>query len=168
LHWREDIPISESVEAFTALHRSGKILDWGVSNFDIRDMEELISVTGGAAVATNQVMYNLRRRGIEHSLLRWCRRRRIPIMAYSPLDEGRLLRSRTMQRIALQHRATPAQVAIAWLLLQREVIIIPKMGNEAHVRENRRALDLRLSRDDLSALDAVLPAPKRKRPLEMT
>src|SRR4051812_45913664 len=117
LHWPANVPITETVDAFTTLKRAGKIRHWGVSNFDVDEMEELIDVPGGDAVTTNQIMYNLRRRGIEFDLIPWCRQRHIPIMAYSPLDQGRLLRSREIEQIAAKHKATSAQVALAWCLL---------------------------------------------------
>jgi diketogulonate reductase-like aldo/keto reductase len=169
LHWREqEVELAEVLEAFTALVRAGKIRHWGVSNFDVEDMQELVRLPGGKAVAADQVMYNLDRRGIEHDLVPWCRRRRIPVMAYSPLDEGRLLRSRDLERIAQQLEATPSQVALAWLLRQQNVIAIPKSASEAHVRENFAARDLRLGKQDLAALDRVFPRPKRKLPLATT
>ncbi len=168
LHWREDVPLAETLEGFAALRRAGKIRYWGVSNFDLADMTELIGLDKGAAVAANQVMYNLKRRGIEYDLMAWCRRRHIPIMAYSPLDQGTLARSRELKRIAAGLDATPAQVALAWLVRQKGVIAIPKAAGEAHLRENRAALDLRLSRRDLAALDRAFPPPTRKRTLATT
>jgi diketogulonate reductase-like aldo/keto reductase len=168
LHWPGDVPIAETVDAFTTLKRAGKIRHWGVSNFDLDEMEELIAVPGGDAVATNQVMYNLRRRGIEFDLIPWCLQRGIPIMAYSPLDQGKLLRSREIEQIAAKHKATPAQVALAWLLLQQQTMVIPKAGSEAHVRENHGALSLQLDDKDLAALDQAFPPPGRKKPLEST
>ena len=168
LHWPGSIPLPETVEGFTTLLRAGKIRAWGVSNFDVDEMEGLASLPEGGAAATNQVMYNLRRRGIEYDLIPWCAERRIPIMAYSPLDQGRLLRSRELDEIAARHNATPAQVALAWLLRQKGVMVIPKAGSEAHVRENCRALTLRLDADDLAALDRAFPPPEKKGPLEST
>ena len=169
LHWREqEVELAEVLEAFTALVRAGNIRHWGVSNFDVEEMQELVRLPGGQAVAADQVMYNLNRRGIEHDLLPWCRRRRIPVMAYSPLDEGRLVRSLDLKRIAQQLGATPSQVALAWLLRQNNVIAIPKSASEAHVRENFAALDLRLGKQDLAALDHAFARPKRKLPLATT
>jgi diketogulonate reductase-like aldo/keto reductase len=169
LHWREqEVELAEVLEAFTALVRAGKIRHWGVSNLDVEDMQELVRLPGGKAVAADQVMYNLDRRGIEHDLVPWCRRRRIPVMAYSPLDEGRLLRSRDLQHIAQQLGATPSRLALAWLIRQQNVIAIPKSASEAHVRENFAALDLRLGKQDLAALDRAFPRPKRKLPLATT
>jgi len=169
LHWREqEVELAEVLEAFTALVHAGNIRHWGVSNFDVEAMQELLRLPGGKAVAADQVMYNLNRRGIEHDLLPWCRRRRIPVMAYSPLDEGRLVRSLDLKRIAQQLGATPSQVALAWLLRQNNVIAIPKSASEAHVRENFAALDLRLGKQDLAALDHAFARPKRKLPLATT
>jgi diketogulonate reductase-like aldo/keto reductase len=169
LHWREeDVELAELVEAFTALARAGKIRHWGVSNFDVADMEELAGLPGGKAVAADQVMYNLARRGIEHDLLPWCRRRRIAIMAYSPLDEGRLARSRKLAGIAPKLDTTPAQLALAWLLRQANVVAIPKSADAAHVRQNFAALDLRLGAKELAALDRAFPPPQRKLALATT
>jgi diketogulonate reductase-like aldo/keto reductase len=168
LHWPSEVPIAETVDAFTTLKRAGKIRHWGVSNFDVDEMEELTAVPGGDAVATNQVMYNLRRRGIEFDLIPWCLQRGIPIMAYSPLDQGRLLRSREIEQLAARHKATPAQVALAWCLLQEQTMVIPKAGNEAHVRENYGTLSLQLDDKDVAALDRAFTPPARKKPLEST
>jgi diketogulonate reductase-like aldo/keto reductase len=167
LHWRGPIPLEETLDAFAALVRTGKIRHWGVSNFDVSDMEELVDLPGGTAVATNQVLYNLTRRGIEYDLLPWCRERGLPIMAYSPIEQGRLLGHRELQGVAARHGATPAQVALAWVLRQDGVNAIPRAGTPAHVRENRAALDLRLTEQDLAALDRAFPPPTGPRPLEM-
>jgi len=167
LHWRGAEPLAETVAGFEALVRSGKIRYWGVSNFDVDDMEELAGVEGGRRVATDQVLYNLARRGLEWDLLPWCRARRIPIMAYSPLDQGRILGKRVLKAVAARHGATPAQVALAWLLRHDDVIVIPKASDAAHVRDNRGALELALDEADLAALDAAWPPPRRRRPLEM-
>jgi diketogulonate reductase-like aldo/keto reductase len=167
LHWREDIPLQEALEGFETLVRAGKIRYWGVSNFDVADMEELVDLPGGSAVATDQVLYNLTRRGIEHDLLPWCRRRRVPIMAYSPIEEGRLIRRRALQTVARRQGASPPQVALAWVLRQEGVIAIPKAGTPEHVRENGAALDLRLSTQDLAVLDDAFPAPTEPTPLEV-
>lgn len=168
LHWPGSSPFSETLEAFTALKESGKIRYWGVSNFDVREMEEVIALPGGGAAATDQVMYNLNRRGIEFSLTGWCEKHHIPIMAYSPLDQGKLLRSRAVDAIAGRHSATPAQVALAWVLRQNNMIVIPKAGSEAHVRENHGALKVRLDAQDMAELDRAFPPPGRKKPLEST
>jgi diketogulonate reductase-like aldo/keto reductase len=168
LHWPGAVPIAETVEAFTILKRAGKIRHWGVSNFDVDEMEELVALPDGAAVATNQVMYNLKRRGIEYDLVPWCRQHRIPIMAYSPLDQGKLLRARELEEVAARHNATAAQVALAWLLRQDKVMVIPKAGSEAHMRENHGALAVKLDAKDMAALDRAFPAPAKKKPLEST
>jgi diketogulonate reductase-like aldo/keto reductase len=168
LHWPGAVPIAETVEAFTILKRAGKIRHWGVSNFDVDEMEELVALAEGGAVATNQVMYNLKRRGIEYDLIPWCIERRIPIMAYSPLDQGRLLRAHELKEVAARHNAAPAQVALAWLLQQDEVMVIPKAGSEAHMRENHGALAIKLDAKDRAALDRAYPPPAKKKPLEST
>jgi diketogulonate reductase-like aldo/keto reductase len=167
LHWRGRVPLAETLEAFAALERAGKIRHWGVSNFDLADMTELIGLAGGAAVATDQVLYNLTRRGIEYDLLPWCRQHGIPVMAYSPIEQGRLLAHRAVRSIAERHRATPSQVALAWVLRQDRVIAIPKAATPAHVRENRAALDLVLTEEDIVALDRTFPPPRKPQALEM-
>jgi len=166
LHWPGSVPLQETVEGFDALVHAGKIRYWGVSNFDIRDMAELDEVAGAGNVATDQVLYNLTRRGIEFDLLPWCRERGVPIMAYSPIEQGRVLGHTEVKRIAKLHTATPAQVALAWVLRQNDVIAIPRAGVPEHVRENRAALDLRLSKQDLEALDRAFPPPARPQSLE--
>ncbi len=167
LHWPGPVPLDETLEAFDALRRAGKIRHWGVSNFDTSDMEELLSLQGGDAVATNQVLYNLTRRGIEFDLLPWCRQRRLPVMAYSPLEQGRLLGKPELQRLAAEYSATPAQIALRWVLRDELTIALPKAGTPGHVEQLRSALDLPLSPQDLAALDAAFPPPKRKRALEV-
>jgi diketogulonate reductase-like aldo/keto reductase len=167
LHWRQDTPLAQTLEAIEQLLAASKIRYWGVSNFDVADMEELVGLQGGAAVATDQVLYNLSRRGIEHELLPWCRQRRIPIMAYSPFEEGPLVRRRALQTVAKRRDASPAQVALAWLIRQDGIIAIPKAGTPEHVRENRAALDLRLSNGDLAELGRAFPPPGGPTPLEV-
>jgi diketogulonate reductase-like aldo/keto reductase len=167
LHWRGPTPLAETLEAFAALNKAGKIRYWGVSNFDVSDMNELIGLSGGKAVQTNQVLYNLTRRGIEWDLLPWCTARRIPIMAYSPIEQGRLLGHPGLQRVASRHGATPAQVAIAWVLQHEGVHAVPKAGTPQHVRENRAALDIRFTEQDLVEIDRAFPPPTRSEALEM-
>lgn len=167
LHWRGGYPLAETVAAFEALKKAGKIGAWGVSNFDVDDMEELFSLPDGKNVAVNQVLYNLSRRGIEFDLLPWCQKRGIAIMAYSPLDEGRLLRHPDLIHIAKAHQATPAQIALAFLKTRPGVISIPKTGSPERARENRDAMDIHLTADNLAELDRVFPPPRRKRSLEM-
>ncbi|MDX6749155.1 aldo/keto reductase [Geminicoccaceae bacterium 1502E] len=166
LHWRGSHPLAETVEAMEQLETDGKIRHWGVSNFDTDDMEELFSV-GGEACATNQVLYNLGRRGPEFDLLPFCRARSMPVMAYSPIEQGRLSASGAIAAIARRHDATPFQIALAWLLSRELVLPIPKAASLAHVEQNRRALDITLTPDDLAALDEQFPPPRRKQPLEM-
>ena len=166
LHWRGTYALEDTLTGFEALHKSGKIRHWGVSNFDVRDMEDLLKA-GGAAVAANQVLYNLGRRGIEHDLLPWSGRHGVPIMAYSPIDQGRLLGDRTLRQIAAAHSATPAQIALAFVLSRPGVIAIPKSSNADHVRENAGAAEITLSDADLRALDAAFPPPQGKVGLEM-
>jgi diketogulonate reductase-like aldo/keto reductase len=163
LHWRGGTPLEETVEAFDHLADDGKIRHWGVSNFDISDMEELGGLPAGGAVATDQVVYSLARRGIDAGLLPWCQERRIPVMAYSPVDQGRLLDHPAVTAVAARHGATPAQVALAWVLRHDGVITIPKAGTPEHVGDNREALDLRLSEDDLAELDHAFPLPDENR-----
>ena len=167
LHWRGGVPLSETVEAFETLKAAGKIRHRGVSNFDTDDMEELEALPAGRNVQTNQVLYNLTRRGIEFDLLPWSRERGIPTMAYSPVEQGALGGDRRLKAVAERHGATPAQIALAWVMRDDGVIAIPKASRQEHVRDNRAALDIRLTPQDLTDLDAVFPPPSRKRGLEM-
>ena len=167
LHWRGDVPLEETLAGFESLIQDGKIRYWGVSNFDVADMEELVQLPGGGDVAANQVLYNLSRRGIEFDLLPLCRERHIPIMAYSPIEQGRILGQPALQSVAARHSATPAQVALAWLLRQDGLMVIPKASTMEHVRENRGALDVRLTKKDLADLDHAFLSPTVKKPLEM-
>ena len=167
LHWRGGTPLEESLSAFQTLVEAGKIRHFGISNFDLADMEELWAQDSGAAAATNQVLYNLARRGIEADLLPWCRERGMPIVAYSPIEQGRLLRHPELRAVAARHDATPAQAALAWVLRHPDVIAIPKAGHPDHVRENRAALELSLIEPDLAALDRAFPPPSGPQPLEM-
>lgn len=167
LHWRGSVPLAETIEAFEVLRAAGKIGAWGVSNLDLSDMQELIDVPQGDAVQTNQVLYNLTRRGIEFDLQPWCRARHIPLMAYSPIEQGRLLGHPALAKIAAAHGVSPAQVALAWLMRQDDVIVIPKSSRVAHIDDNLAALDLTLTDDDLAALDRAFPPPRRATPLDM-
>ncbi|WP_426176803.1 aldo/keto reductase [Massilia sp. TWR1-2-2] len=167
LHWRGQVPLAETLEAFDTLVRTGKIRSWGVSNFDTADMTELVGKHGGPAVQTNQVLYNLARRGIEYDLLPWCEQRQVPVMAYSPLEQSRLLDDAELRRIADAYSAAPAQIALAWAVRHDGVIAVPKAGTVDHVRQNLMALDIALSAGDLAALDRAFPPPTSKRPLEM-
>ena len=166
LHWRGGVALHETVEAMDRLVASGKILHWGVSNFDTPDMREL-DEAGGKACAANQILYNLTRRGPERELMPWLRHRHIPVMAYSPVEQGRLINHPLLTRAAKDIGATPAQVALAWVLQRDDVIAIPKAGSVHHVRENRAAAELVLQPRDIAALEAAFPAPQRKIPLEM-
>jgi diketogulonate reductase-like aldo/keto reductase len=167
LHWRGSIPLAETLAGFEQLLRDGKIRHYGVSNFDRADMAEWVALNGGQTVAADQVLYNLSRRGPEWDLLPWCRERGIAIMAYTPLGQGSLLHDRTLAEIAHRRNATTAQVALAWLLRQEGVIVIPKAARLEHVRDNRGALDVVLTEEDLLALDRAFPPPKAKSSLGM-
>jgi diketogulonate reductase-like aldo/keto reductase len=167
LHWPGSVPLTETVAAFEALKKAGKIRHWGVSNFDTDEMRELASLPSGANVQTNQVLYNLVRRGIEFDLAPWSRQRGIPLMAYSPVEQGALARNARLDAVAARHDATPAQIALAWVMHQDGVIAIPKASSQEHVRQNVAALDIRLSGEDLADLDRAFPPPTRKRGLEM-
>ncbi|PDT10518.1 aldo/keto reductase [Rhizobium sp. J15] len=167
LHWRGNYPLVETVAAFEMLKALGKIAAWGVSNFDTDDMEELLRVPDGANVAANQVLYNLSRRGIEYDLLPWCQNRGIPVMAYSPIEQGHILHHPELIRIAKAYQSTPAQLALAFLLQRDGVIVIPKTSNAERVAENRDCVSLDITDEDWQALDAAFPPPARKKPLEM-
>ena len=167
LHWRGNSPFAETIEAFEALQEHGKIRHWGVSNLDCADMEELASTPGGNRVVTNQVLYNLSRRGIEWDLLPWCAAHRIPVMAYSPIEQAALLREPRLRELAVHINRSPAQLALAWILSRDDVIAIPKAGNCAHVDENFAALDCPLDAGVLAQLDQIFPPPQQARPLEM-
>ena len=166
LHWRGPVSLGETVEAMEALKRAGKIRHWGVSNLDTADMAELVAA-GGSECTVDQILYNLSRRGPEHDLLPWLEEHAMPVMAYSPVEQGRLVAHPALTRIAASVGATPAQVALAWTLRHDGLLAIPKAGTGIHVRENRAAADLELSEDVLAALDAAFPRPGDRRPLEM-
>jgi diketogulonate reductase-like aldo/keto reductase len=172
LHWPGAVPLQETLAGFEALQRAGKIRAYGVSNFDTDDMEQASALAGGAGIVCNQVLYNLQRRGIEWDLLPWCRQQAMPLMAYSPLESSpaeqrRLFGAPALLAVAARHGVSAAQVALAWVLAQPNVIAIPKAVDPLHVRQNRAALDIALSADDLAQLDAAFPPPRRKKPLEM-
>ncbi|SRR5579883_2275454 len=167
LHWRGSTPLAETLDAFQTLQKSGKIRSYGVSNFDVADMEEAYQQSGGTAIATNQVLYNLMRRGIEWDLKPWCQQHGIPIMAYSPIEQGRLLHKRALHTIAQTRGVTVAQVAIAWLLHQDNVVVIPKSSRINHVEQNCAALNLTLNAEELNALDNAFPPPTQSIPLAM-
>lgn len=167
LHWPGSVPLSETIEAFEALKAAGKIRHWGVSNFDIDEMEELVGLSSGANVQTNQILYNLTRRGPEFDLAPWSQRRGIPLMAYSPVEQGALARNARLDAVAARHNATAAQIALAWVTAQKGVIAIPKASRQEHVRQNAAALDIELTPEDFADLDRAFPPPTRKRGLEM-
>lgn len=167
LHWRGDVPLQETIDAFLALADADKIRHWGVSNFDISDLGEVWKTPEGDSLATNQVLYNLARRGIEFDLMPWCRQHKVPIMAYSPIEQGRLLDNAALRAVAARHSATPSQVALAWLQRHDDIIAIPKAAMPDHIDENLASLDLLLTHDDFIALDRAFPPPKKARPLDM-
>jgi diketogulonate reductase-like aldo/keto reductase len=167
LHWRGSPTLRETIDAFETLKDAGKIRAWGVSNFDIGEMEELADTKGGEACAINQVLYNLTRRGIEFDLTPWCRKRKMPVMAYSPIEQGRMLSHAALAEVAKRHKATPAQVGLAWLMRQDGVIVIPKATALAHVEEDIGALELTLTPEDLATLDRAFPPPKKATSLDM-
>lgn len=167
LHWRGNVPLHETVATFEALKDAGKIRYWGVSNFDTDDMKELRRVEGGDAAATDQILYNLTRRGPEWDLLPWLRQHKIPIMAYSPIEHARLLKNRKLVEFATRHGMTPAKVALAWLLTNDDVIAIPKTSSPERIEENVSALDIKLTPGQLAELDKLFPPPGGPRPLEM-
>ncbi|HTV89500.1 MAG TPA: aldo/keto reductase, partial [Stellaceae bacterium] len=167
LHWRGSVPLAETLAGFMRLQRDGKIRHHGVSNFAADDMQEWVSLQGGEGVAANQILYNLARRGPEWELVPWCRQRRIAVMAYTPLGQGSFLGNRTLAEIAARHAATPAQIALAWLLRQEGTIVIPKASQPDHVRDNRAALNVKLTDADLAVLDQAFPPPRGKTALGM-
>jgi diketogulonate reductase-like aldo/keto reductase len=167
LHWRGAVPLEETMAGFRALQKAGKIRHYAVSNLDVDDMEELWSVPGGREVQTDQVLYNLTRRGSEWDLLPWLRERRIPVMAYSPIEQARLLRDPKLAAFAKRYGMTPAQVALAWLLKDDDVIVIPKSSRREKLKENLGALAIRLNDAQLAELDRLFPPPTGPRPLEL-
>jgi diketogulonate reductase-like aldo/keto reductase len=167
LHWRGAIPLQETVAGFEDLRGAGLIHHWGVSNFDLPDLHELLQVRGGRAVEADEVLYNLTRRGIEWDLLPWCVQSGVPLIAYSPIEQGRLVGHPVLRFIGAKHKATSAQVALAWVLRNPGVCAIPEAGTREHVRQNRGALDVHLDQEDLVRLDGAFPPPSRPQPLEM-
>lgn len=167
LHWSGSVPLRETVAGFTALRRTGKIRYWGVSNLDLDEMQALWAVPEGDGCAANQLLYNLGRRGIEWDLMPALAARGVPVMAYSPLEQGRLLSDRTLKQVAAARGATAAQMALAWLLHRPGVIVIPKAATLAHVADNRAAAEIALTPAEFTALDRAFPPPRRKMPLAM-
>jgi diketogulonate reductase-like aldo/keto reductase len=168
LHWRGAVPLAETVEAFEALKQAGKIRNWGVSNFDTGDMEDLAAVRNGGNCVSNQVLHHLGSRGVEWRLLDLCHAANVMVMAYSPLGQGPLLRKPALGSVAAKHGVDPGAIALAWVLRRPGVVAIPKAVEPEHMRANLKALDVRLDADDLKALDAAFPPPKRAAPLDMT
>jgi diketogulonate reductase-like aldo/keto reductase len=167
LHWRGGVALEETVAGFEDLVASGRIRHWGVSNFDVADLEDLLAVPGGRAVEDDQVLYNLTRRSIEWTVLPWCAAHDLAITAYSPIEQGRLAGHPVLRGIAVRHRAASAQVALAWVLAHPGVRAIPQAATEEHVRQNRAALDLELGPDDLTALENAFPPPPGPRQLDV-
>jgi len=167
LHWRGSVPLADTLQAFMALQQAGKIRHYGISNLDLADMKELWAQPGGQGVQTNQLLYNLTRRGIEWDLLPWLRERRVPVMAYSPIEQARLLRHAGLAGFAQRHGMPPAQAALAWLLAQEGVIAIPKTSHPERLRENIAAAGIQLSGEQLAELDALFKPPTKPVPLEM-
>ncbi len=167
LHWAGSHPLQETFEAFRRLVAQGKILYYGVSNFDLQEMEAAAKPEGGSAVTADQVYYSLEHRGIERGLVPWCVKQGIAVMAYSPLGHGRLERKRALLAVASRHGVSPETIAVAWTIRNEGIVTIPKASDPRHVRENARAADIRLSEEDLAELDRAYPAPTRDVPLEM-
>jgi diketogulonate reductase-like aldo/keto reductase len=167
LHWPGSVPLSHTVRGFETLQRRGWVRHWGVSNFDLDDLRALDAVPGGLACAANQVYYSLSERGVEFELLPWQRLRQMPLMAYCPIDQGALVDHPSLRAIAERHAATPAQVALAWVLRQPGVMAIPKAVQALHLRHNWAAAHVALDPEDCAQLDRLFPPPRRKRPLAM-
>jgi diketogulonate reductase-like aldo/keto reductase len=167
LHWRGSVPLQVTIDAFETLRSRGRIRHWGVSNFDVDDMVELVSLPGSERCATNQVYYSLSERGPGFALVPWLQQHGMVTMAYSPIDQGKLARNAALRKLASKRGATPAQLALSWLIAQPGVMAIPKAASEEHLRENLAALALTLGPADLAELDAAFPPPRRKTPLAM-
>lgn len=162
LHWIGSYPFSETVRAMVELQREGKILQWSMSNLDVDDMEHILSLPHGIDCAANQVLYNLKERGIEYDLIPWSEAHQIPVMAYTPLGEGRLRNHPALLEIARRHDATPTQIMLSWIMQSTHVIAIPKASSVAHVKENAHSLNITLTDKDLAEIDKVFPAPTHK------
>lgn len=166
LHWPGEHPVEETLRALAALAEQGKIRHYGLSNFDLDELAHAERLPGGPRVAANQVLYNLERRGIERKLIPWCASKGIAVMAYSPLEQGRLRPDEGLRRVAARHDASPAQVALAWTLRHDNVVSIPKAARRAHVLANAKAADLVLTEEDLADIERAFPQPRRDVPLE--
>jgi aldo/keto reductase len=167
LHWKSRIPINETICALQELQKEGKIKQWGVSNMDTADMEEIYALPEGNNCGANEVLYNLTRRGIEYDLLPWCQKNHLPLIAYSPIEQGRLLNHSGLKAIADKHSATPSQIALAWICRHPDVLAIPQTSSLEHLEENFKSLSIRLTEEDLTELDRYFPAPTQKKRLEM-
>lgn len=167
LHWRGSVPFEETLEAFTRLQADGKIRHFGVSNLDPDDMQEWYAAAGGEACATNQVLYNLGRRGIELDLLPWLREHNIPLMAYSPIEQARLLHTPQLQAFSREHGVSPVHAALGWVLANEDVIAIPRTGKIEHLRDFLHAAENPLSEKQLADLESLFPKPQRPIPLQM-
>lgn len=165
LHWKSHYPLSETVEAMCRLQRDGKIRLWGVSNLDVDDMERIDDIPNGCGCDANQVLYNLQERGVEYDLIPYALQQDIPVIAYSPVGEGKLLKHPVLKNIAEKHNATPAQIALAWIIRNPGVITIPKAATVDHVKENFGSLFISLDAEDMELLDISFPAPQHKIPL---
>ena len=167
LHWRGAVPLAETVAAFVDLQKTGAIRHWGVSNFALADLEEIAGLPDGWSFSTDQILYNLVHRGVELDVLPWCRQYGMPVMAYSPIEQGRVLTHHTLVQVARRHGATPAQIALSWIISQEGVAAIPEAGSLVHVKENRGALDVVLTEEDYAQLNRAFPPPKVPIPLEV-
>ena len=167
LHWRGDTPLAQTLEGFARLQQSGAVRHWGVSNFDRDDMQELASIGSGDACVANQVYYSLSERGVEFDLLSWLQARRMALMAYCPIDGGRIAGNARLKKVASSHGVSAAQLSLAWLARQSQVMAIPKAGSKAHLLDNWNSQHLQLPDAAWQEVDALFPAPKRKQPLTM-
>ena len=167
LHWQSSVPLSETVEALEKLVTQGKIGAWGVSNFDTALMQNLAQIAPKGHIATNQILYNLSRRGPEFDLIPWCEDHNIPVMAYAPIEQGRIMKNHDLLDLAGKLNVAPSVLALAWVIRNRLMIAIPKTSSIKHLRENTKALDLTLDHDVLQRLDKIFLPPIRKQPLEV-
>ena len=168
LHWRGSHPLEETIAGFETLRAGGKILSWGVSNFDVADLEEVLAIAGPGHPVCNQVLYHLRERAIEHAVLPWCLEHGTAVVAYTPFGqsagifEARSAQGRVLQEVAKAHGATPRQVALAFLLRRPGTFVIPKAAALGHVEENAAAASLELSDADAARIDEAFPPGKRR------
>ncbi|MBI0002735.1 aldo/keto reductase [Bartonella sp. M0177] len=167
LHWQSSVPLSETVEALEKLVTQGKIGAWGVSNFDTALMQNLAEIAKKGHIATNQILYNLSRRGPEFDLIPWCENHNIPVMAYAPIEQGRMMKNRDLMNLAGKLNVAPSVLALAWVIRNPLMIAIPKTSSIKHLRENAKALAITLDHEVLQALDEIFLPPTRKQPLEV-